>query len=172
MYDFSEISYTNFEPRFVGLHKKWSSFYEICFQLRDYGITKIVSDAWIVHGFWTVWPTTTVPMEVFTAKMTTRKNLDLKSDLRMWVGSNFSPFSWSISDPFFVLDHKIIDTSVIKSEDPKKNCPRCGGAVFSAEAITCAGRFYHKKCASCAACEKKLTYNTIFNGKSWLTIVH
>ena len=64
------------------------------------------------------------------------------------------------------IDHKIIDTSSIKSEDPKKNCPRCGGAVFSAEAITCKGRSYHKKCASCASCEKPLTYNTVFNGKS------
>merc|ERR1719384_1293044 len=62
------------------------------------------------------------------------------------------------------VDHKIIDTGLIKAEDPKKNCPRCGGAVFKAEAVPCKDRLYHKKCASCASCEKKLTYNTIFNG--------
>jgi len=62
------------------------------------------------------------------------------------------------------VDHKIIDTGLIKAEDPKKNCPRCGGAVFKAEAVPCKDRLYHKKCASCASCEKKLTFNTIFNG--------
>ena len=63
------------------------------------------------------------------------------------------------------VDHKISDTSLIKSEDPTKNCPRCGGAVFKAEAVPCKDRLYHKKCACCAACEKPLTYNTIFSGK-------
>jgi len=63
------------------------------------------------------------------------------------------------------VDHKIIDTSLIKSDDPTKNCPRCGGAVFKAEAVACKDRLYHKKCANCAACEKQLTYNTIFNGE-------
>jgi len=63
------------------------------------------------------------------------------------------------------VDHKIIDTSLIKSDDPTKNCPRCGGAVFKAEAVACKDRLYHKKCANCAACEKQLTYNTIFNGQ-------
>jgi len=62
------------------------------------------------------------------------------------------------------VEHKIIDTSIIKSEDPEKNCPRCGGAVFSAEAIPCKGRSFHRKCATCATCENQLTYNTIFNG--------
>merc|ERR1712037_272383 len=63
------------------------------------------------------------------------------------------------------VEHKINDTSSIKSEDPKKNCPRCSGAVFSAESIPCKDRKYHKKCASCASCEKPLTYNTVFNGE-------
>ena len=67
------------------------------------------------------------------------------------------------------VEHKIIDTSSIKSEDPKKNCPRCSGAVFSAESIPCKDRKYHKKCASCASCEKPLTYNTVFNGTLQLT---
>ena len=68
------------------------------------------------------------------------------------------------------VEHKIIDTSSIKSEDPKKNCPRCSGAVFSAESIPCKDRKYHKKCASCASCEKPLTYNTVFNGTLQLTL--
>ena len=68
------------------------------------------------------------------------------------------------------VEHKINDTSSIKSEDPKKNCPRCSGAVFSAESIPCKDRKYHKKCASCASCEKPLTYNTVFNGTLQLTL--
>ena len=64
-----------------------------------------------------------------------------------------------------VLPIFILDTSIIKSEDPEKNCPRCGGAVFSAEAIPCKGRSFHRKCATCATCENQLTYNTIFNGE-------
>ena len=27
------------------------------------------------------------------------------------------------------IDHKMLDLSVIKSSDDKKNCPRCGGQV-------------------------------------------
>ena len=68
------------------------------------------------------------------------------------------------------VEHKIIDTSSIKSEDPKNNCPRCSGAVFNAESIPCKDRKYHKKCASCASCEKPLTYNTVFNGTLQLTL--
>ena len=56
------------------------------------------------------------------------------------------------------------DTTLIKSEDPERNCPRCGGAVFKAEAVPCNGKSFHRKCASCHTCEKQLTYNTIFNG--------
>lgn len=63
------------------------------------------------------------------------------------------------------VDHKIIDTSVIKAEDPKKNCPRCGGAVFSAEQVSSNGIGYHRKCATCHACEKPLTHNTIYSGE-------
>jgi hypothetical protein len=62
------------------------------------------------------------------------------------------------------VDHKLIDTSAIKSEDPEKNCPRCGGAVFSAEAVHSKGKSYHWKCCTCFACEKQLTYNTVYNG--------
>jgi hypothetical protein len=36
--------------------------------------------------------------------------------------------------------------------------------VFSAEAIPSGGKNYHKKCATCAACENQLTFNTVFDG--------
>ena len=104
------------------------------------------------------------------------------------------------------IDHKMLDLSVIKSSDEKKNCPRCGGQastaslsllpglptaftkpgaclsakpcslndiphsyqwssqVFKAEEIASGGRSYHKKCATCFACEKQLTFNTVFDG--------
>jgi len=62
------------------------------------------------------------------------------------------------------IDHKMLDLSVIKSSDEKKNCPRCGGQVFKAEEIASGGRSYHKKCATCFACEKQLTFNTVCDG--------
>jgi len=79
---------------------------------------------------------------------------------KMCYTKSFGPQTRSASD----IEHKIIDTSIIKAEDPKKNCPRCGGAVFSAEEIHSGGKSYHKKCASCATCEKQLTFNTVFDG--------
>ena len=36
--------------------------------------------------------------------------------------------------------------------------------VFKAEEIASGGRSYHHKCASCHACEKQLTFNTICEG--------
>ena len=42
---------------------------------------------------------------------------------------------------------------------------RCGGAVFSAEEIHSGGKSYHKKCTTCATCEKQLTFNTVFDGE-------
>ncbi len=81
------------------------------------------------------------------------------------------------------IDHKLIDTSIIKSADEKNNCPRyyvafsfgnvdfiymtyyrCGGAVFKAEEIYSAGKSYHRKCATCITCAKKLDFNTIYDG--------
>ena len=64
------------------------------------------------------------------------------------------------------IDLKARNTASIKNEDPKRNCPRCGGGVFANEEIVSKGKSYHKKCATCKLCETKLTYNTIFNG--WL----
>ena len=62
------------------------------------------------------------------------------------------------------IDHKLIDTSIIKNEDDAKNCPRCGGAVFKAEEIRSRKKSYHKKCASCAACAKQLDHNGVYDG--------
>jgi len=64
------------------------------------------------------------------------------------------------------IDLKARNTGSLKSEDPKKNCPRCGGGVFANEEISSKGRSYHKKCATCKLCENALTYNTLFDG-SW-----
>ncbi|TRY73464.1 hypothetical protein TCAL_02229 [Tigriopus californicus] len=62
------------------------------------------------------------------------------------------------------IDHKLNNTALIKSQDDKKNCPRCGGAVFKAEEIASHGKSFHKKCASCAACAKKLDHATVTRG--------
>lgn len=62
------------------------------------------------------------------------------------------------------IDLKARNTSLIKNEDPKKNCPRCTGEVFSNEAIVSKDKSFHKKCATCKMCEAPLTYNTTFDG--------
>jgi hypothetical protein len=36
--------------------------------------------------------------------------------------------------------------------------------VFKAEEVTSHGKAYHRKCATCLACSKKLEANTIFHG--------
>jgi len=63
------------------------------------------------------------------------------------------------------IDLKARNTGSIKHQDDKKNCPRCGGGVFSAEEIPSKGRSYHKKCATCISCEQQLTFNTVYDGE-------
>jgi len=63
------------------------------------------------------------------------------------------------------IDHKLIDLSNIKLEDPAKNCPRCTGAVFDNESVLCNKTLLHKKCATCFLCEKKLQANSIYQEK-------
>jgi len=63
------------------------------------------------------------------------------------------------------IDLKARNTGSIKSEDPKKNCPRCGGGVFENEKISSKKHSYHKKCATCKLCEAGLTYNTLHDGE-------
>jgi hypothetical protein len=62
------------------------------------------------------------------------------------------------------IDLKSRNTSTIKASDPKKNCPRCEGGVFSAEELYSGGKSYHKKCATCKTCEQQLTFNTVYDG--------
>ena len=45
-----------------------------------------------------------------------------------------------------------------------KGCPRCGGAVFKAEEISSKGVLFHKKCASCVICQKKLGTSSLCAG--------
>jgi len=62
------------------------------------------------------------------------------------------------------IDLKARNTGSLKSEDPKKNCPRCGGGVFANEEVSSKGKSYHNKCATCKLCEAALTHNTLYNG--------
>merc|ERR1719244_1164533 len=70
------------------------------------------------------------------------------------------------------VDLKARNTSLIKAEDPKKNCPRCGGGVFSNEEIHSKGKSYHKKCATCVMCETQLNHNTIYDGVAIIALFH
>jgi len=63
------------------------------------------------------------------------------------------------------VDLKARNTGLIKAIDPKKNCPRCGGGVFSNEEIKAKTASYHKKCATCILCEAQLTHNTVYDGE-------
>eukprot|EP00091_Calanus_sinicus_P000418 TRINITY_DN10347_c0_g1_i1.p1 TRINITY_DN10347_c0_g1~~TRINITY_DN10347_c0_g1_i1.p1 ORF type:complete len:171 (+),score=23.08 TRINITY_DN10347_c0_g1_i1:161-673(+) len=62
------------------------------------------------------------------------------------------------------IDLKARNTGSLKSEDPSKNCPRCGGGVFANESVSSKGKSYHTKCATCKLCEGALTHNTLFDG--------
>lgn len=61
------------------------------------------------------------------------------------------------------VDHKLIDTSTIKAEEAERNCPKCGGAVFSAERVDVKKKVFHKKCATCSSCEKPLFTNNAYD---------
>ena len=49
------------------------------------------------------------------------------------------------------------DTGKIACEDESIACPRCNGAVFSAEQMEIKGRLYHKKCMSCRQCSRPIS---------------
>ena len=70
------------------------------------------------------------------------------------------------------IDLKARNTSAMKADDPKQNCPRCGGIVFANEEICSKGRRYHRKCATCKDCEAPLTYNTLYDGLSLAVRYH
>jgi ribosomal protein S27AE len=57
------------------------------------------------------------------------------------------------------------DTTIIKAtsynqeqheqrQQSGRGCPRCGGAVFEAEKVVEKGITYHKKCFTCAKCNR------------------
>lgn len=46
------------------------------------------------------------------------------------------------------------DTAKITPNDKNEGCPRCGGAVFSAEEVIEKGLTYHKRCFTCISCNR------------------
>jgi len=49
------------------------------------------------------------------------------------------------------------DTTKIAADSDEKACPRCMGAVFSAEQVEIKGRLYHKKCMTCKNCTRAIS---------------
>ena len=63
---------------------------------------------------------------------------------------------------------KLLSTTTIMAEetDNESRCPRCNGKVFHNERVlTSGGRVYHKKCSTCATCEKNIGSKDIYCGK-------
>ena len=64
---------------------------------------------------------------------------------------------------------KLLNTTTIMADDEKDKescCPRCNGKVFHNERVQVSGgRVYHKKCATCATCEKNIGTKDIHIGK-------
>lgn len=64
---------------------------------------------------------------------------------------------------------KLLSTTTIMADEEKDKdscCPRCGGKVFHNERVKASGgRVYHKKCATCATCEKSIGTKDIYIGK-------
>ena len=50
-------------------------------------------------------------------------------------------------------------------KDKDRSCPRCNGKVFHNERVATSGKSYHKKCATCATCEKNIGTKDIHIGK-------
>jgi len=49
-----------------------------------------------------------------------------------------------------------LDVTRIKATGNQDRCPRCGGAVFQAEAIPVRGKLWHKSCYNCCECHRPL----------------
>ncbi|XP_018023251.1 uncharacterized protein LOC108679169 isoform X3 [Hyalella azteca] len=49
-----------------------------------------------------------------------------------------------------------LDVTRIQAKDGQSRCPRCGGAVFQAEAIPVRGKQWHKPCYNCCECHRPL----------------
>ena len=59
---------------------------------------------------------------------------------------------------------RLLEAMQAVASDQKKGCPRCKGVVYPNEELYSNGRSYHKRCAKCASCKRKLDFNTIFDG--------
>jgi len=49
-----------------------------------------------------------------------------------------------------------LDVTRIRAKEGQDSCPRCGGAVFQAEAIPVRGKVWHKPCYNCVQCHRPL----------------
>jgi len=49
-----------------------------------------------------------------------------------------------------------LDVTRIRAKEGQDGCPRCGGAVFQAEAIPVRGKMWHKPCYNCVQCHRPL----------------
>ena len=46
------------------------------------------------------------------------------------------------------------ETTTVSPDEQSQGCPRCGGAVFQAEAVSEKGLTYHKRCFTCVNCNR------------------
>ncbi|XP_043227681.1 muscle LIM protein Mlp84B-like isoform X2 [Amphibalanus amphitrite] len=58
----------------------------------------------------------------------------------------------------------MIQPSMGSKAPPGEGCPRCGFAVYAAEAIPVRDRNYHKKCFNCKECSKNMDSTNACNG--------
>ena len=57
------------------------------------------------------------------------------------------------------------DTSLIRPSSEASGCPRCGGAVFSAEEVRCKGGVFHLACTTCFTCRRQLDSRSLVPGR-------
>ncbi|XP_064114114.1 muscle LIM protein Mlp84B-like isoform X3 [Macrobrachium nipponense] len=50
----------------------------------------------------------------------------------------------------------VLDVTKFPAKEGQSRCPRCGGAVFQAEAMPCRGKEWHKRCYNCCECHRPL----------------
>ncbi|KAK7073251.1 Cysteine and glycine-rich protein 1 [Halocaridina rubra] len=50
----------------------------------------------------------------------------------------------------------VLDVTKFPAKEGQSRCPRCGGAVFQAEAMPCKGKEWHKRCYNCCECHRPL----------------
>ncbi|XP_076035485.1 muscle LIM protein Mlp84B-like isoform X10 [Oratosquilla oratoria] len=62
------------------------------------------------------------------------------------------PILESSTNPAFT----VLDVTKIKAKEGQSRCPRCGGAVFQAEAVPVKGKEWHRSCYNCCECHRPL----------------